>query len=231
LFTAGAFYKEMENQVMDYEIKILDPKLYDLPSGYKNKSLQKPINNQWLGFIKGVELDWQTHFSYLRKPFSGIVLNANLTLMQSETRYPFYSFETVNVVDGNGKPIPPYKMTIGKHDSRLSKITGMPDVVGNIVLGYEIGGFSGRVSTYYQSATLIHAQQTNITLDAAKASLLRFDLQLSQTIKKVKGLSFYLNINNLTNNPDKVVLSHSQNKIISEERYGTSGDIGCRYKF
>jgi outer membrane receptor protein involved in Fe transport len=225
LFTAGAFYKKMEDQVLDYTITIIDPEEYNLPPAYKNKTMEQPVNNRWPGYITGIELDWQTQFSFLPKPFNGITLNANLTMMKSETRYPFYSFEATMIPD------PPYKIYEGKHDSRVNKVTGMPDRVANLALGYELGGFSGRISAYYQSATITTAQASNKSIDEDKDAILRMDLQLSQKIRKMKGLTFYLNINNLTNSPDRSILTYHHDRVTSEERYGFSCDVGVRYQF
>lgn len=225
LLTVGVFYKKMEDQIMNYTVRIIDPEEYGLGESFKDKLYTKPINNQWPGYVRGLEVEWQTQFSYLPVPFDGIVLNSNVTFMQSETRYPFFSFETVTIDEY------PYRVTQGKHDSRLNTIIGMPDMTANVALGYEKGGFSGRVSAYYQSSTITQAQASDISTDEDKAELMRLDLQLSQKIKKVKGLTFYLNVNNLTNNPDMRVLTHYPERISRQEQYGVSGDIGIRYKF
>ena len=77
---------------MYYQVTVIDPAIYGLTAPYKNKQYGFWINNKWPGYVQGIEIDWQTQFSYLPKPFNGIILNANVTFMQSETRYPFYSF-------------------------------------------------------------------------------------------------------------------------------------------
>jgi len=56
-------------------------------------------------------------------------------------------------------------------------------------------------------------------------------MQLSQKLKKVPGLVFYLNINNMTNNTDRRIMTYHPEKIVREEVDGVSGDIGVRYKF
>jgi TonB-dependent receptor len=225
LFTVGAFYKKLTNQVLNYTVRIIDPEDFDLPPIYKNKNYTSPQNNQWPGYVKGLEFDWQTHFSYLPKPFNGILLNMNLTYMQSETRYPFYSFKTIYIDE------PPYKISEGKQDSRVNKVIGMPDLIANVALGYELGGFAGRISAYYQGSTITTAQASNKSLDVNKDALLRLDMQLSQKFKKVPGLILYLNINNITNNPDRRILTYYPDKLVRQEMYGVSGDIGIRYKF
>ena len=105
----------------------------------------------------------------------------------------------------------------------------MPDLVGNISLGYELGGFSGRISAYYQGPTITTAQAANKTIDQDRDKLLRLDLQLSQKIRK--GIIVYLNVSNLTNNPDRLVLTYYTDHVTKDERYGVSGDIGVRLKF
>jgi len=204
---------------------MLAPTNYGFDTVFYNKNFTFPQNNKWPGYVMGLEVDWQTHFSFLPKPFNGIVLNINMAYMQSETRYPFYSFERIMIDE------PPWAISVGQDDSRVNKVIGMPDMTGNIALGYELGGFAGRISAYYQSSTITVAQASQKTLDVDKAELLRLDMQLSQKFKKVPGLIIYLNINNLTNNPDAQYLTFHPERLIRDERYGTSGDIGLRYKF
>ena len=226
LFTIGAFYKKLTDQVLNYERTIIDAEgEYGLDRIYEGKQFIQPINNKWPGYVKGLEVDWQAQFSFLPKPFNGILLNMNLTYMQSETRYPFYSFYKEYLDE------PPYVRNIGQHDSRVNTIIGMPDMIANVALGYELGGFSGRISAYYQGRTITTAQANNKSLDQDKDALLRLDMQLSQKLKKVPGLAFYLNINNMTNNADRMIMTYYPDKISREEVYGVSGDIGVRYKF
>ncbi len=225
LFTAGLFYKELEDQVFQYNIHIIKPADYGLAAPYANKIYSIWINNKWPGYIKGLELDWQTQFSYLPGLLKGIILNANLTFMQSNTKYPFYSFNTISL------PKPPFRKSIGVDSLRADKITGMPDMVGNISLGYEIGGFSGRISAYYQSNTLTGVTAQKKSIDLSNGEYLRLDLQLSYKLKKIPGLMVYFNAENLTNYPDMKFETYYPNKTQYEEKYGISADIGVRYKF
>ncbi len=226
LFTIGAFYKKLTDQVLNYERTIINAEEeYGLDRIYEGKQYIQPLNNRWPGYVQGLEVDWQTQFSFLPKPFNGILLNMNLTYMQSETRYPFYSFYKEYLDE------PPYVRNIGKHDSRVNTIIGMPDMIANVSLGYELGGFSGRISAYYQGKTITTAQANNKSLDQDNDALMRLDMQLSQKLKKVPGLVFYVNINNMTNNTDRRIMTYYPDKIAREEVYGVSGDIGVRYKF
>ncbi len=226
LFTIGAFYKKLTNQVLNYQRTIIDAEEeYGLDPVYEGKEYIQPVNNEWPGYVQGLEVDWQTHFSFLPKPFNGILLNMNLTYMQSETRYPFYSFYKEYL------DVPPYVINVGQHDRRVNTVIGMPEMIANVALGYELGGFSGRISAYYQDRTITTAQASNKSEDQDKDALLRLDMQLSQKLKKVPGLIFYLNINNMTNNTDRRIMTYHPEKLAREEVYGVSGDIGVRYKF
>jgi len=227
LFTAGLFYKKLENQILSNAVTIIDPKIYGLNDAFKNKLMVFPENNQWPGYVKGIELDWQTQLSYLPKPFNGIILNTNVTYMLSETRYPIYDFRWVY----NLPNVLPYKIQEGQLSSRTTVIQGTPKWIYNLSLGYEVGGFSGRVSWYYQPLSLMVPDRVAPTLDQALYGFSKLDAQFSYKIKKIEGLMFYLNLNNLTNTADKVVNNNYRDLVTSEERYGSSGDIGVRYKF
>lgn len=224
LFTLGAFYKKLTDQVLNYEIVIINPEDYGLSPSYQGKSILQPVNNKWPGFIKGLEVEWQTHFWYLPGFLNGFVLNANLTLMDSETRYPFFSFQRVWVGP------PKYYEAVGVDSSRINKVIGMPSSIANLTLGYEKGGFSSRLSMYYQGPTIQDAQRQNKALDVSTDDLVRFDVQISQKAF-FEGLTFYLNINNLTNWPDRQYLTYFPQFLAHQENYGWTADIGLRYRF
>ncbi|NOY61119.1 MAG: TonB-dependent receptor [Calditrichaeota bacterium] len=223
LFTIGGFYKKFENQIFTYQANMLNPADFGLPHYYKYKELIMPINNKWPGYIKGIEIDWQTHFWYLPSPLNGLILNVNYTYMRSETKYPFFNLKTVVISK------PPYVVTTGNDSSRVNKITGMPDNIGNVSLGYERGGFSGRVSLYYQGFTITNAQNRIKSLDRNQDRLVRWDIQLSQKI--IGGLKFFLDLNNITDWPDRTYLTYHPAFRTRQENYGWTGDVGLRYMF
>ncbi len=224
LFNVSLFYKKITDQVINYQITITDPEALGLPDAYLGKSYTAPINNKWPGFVKGIELDWQTHFWYLPGFLNGLLLNLNATFMDSETRYPFFVAERIRIPD------PPYVTQVGKDSSRVNTIIGMPKMIANATIGYEKGGFSGRFSVYYQGNTIQNAQANVKSLDVSTDGLLRFDIQLSQKLF-VKGLTFYWNMNNLTNWPDAQSLTFYPQFLSHQENYGWTMDIGARYQF
>lgn len=224
LFTIGGFYKKFENQVFEYNVTMFNPEEYGFnPKVYQNKALSLQINNKWEGYINGIELDWQTNFWYLPDPFDGIVLNLNYTYMDSETRYPYFYYQTRSLDEA------PWFETTVSDSSRKNKISGMPDNIFNLSLGYEKGGFSGRISLYYQGFTIVNAATKIRSLDQNRDKLVRWDLQLSQEI--IEDLRLYVNVNNLTDWPDQAYLTNHTNFHTSEETYGWTSDIGLRYEF
>jgi len=225
LFTAGAFYKKIQGQEFYYYAPVQDPKKY-LPLSIKpGNYVNFFINNQWPGHIKGLELSWQTNFSYLPKPFNGFSLDVNATMMASDTKYPFYYSKTIVI------KAPPFRTTVGVDSSRVSPVIGMPYLVGNVNLSYEIGGFSARISGYYQGNTYNSIDYIKPSLDTDKSPLFRVDFKANYKFKQINGMSMSFDIANLTNMMDQVVLTNTPYKPISQERYGSSIDLGIRYVF
>ncbi len=223
LFTAGGFYKKFEDQIFSYSVVMVDPGEFGFGNEFKNRELTQQINNKWSGDIRGVEFDWQTHFWYLPSPLNGIVLNVNYTHMNSTTTYPFFHFENIFL------PEPPWVTTVSADSFRVNKITGMPDDILNVSLGYEREGFSGRVSMYYQGFTITNAENRIKSIDRNQDTVFRWDVQLSQ--KVFSGFQVYLNLNNLTDWPDRAYLTFFDDFRTRQENYGWTGDLGFRYNF
>ena len=223
LFDVSLFYKKITDQVLNRAIIITDPKELGLPDAYLGKSFTEPINNKWPGFVKGLELSWQTHFWYLPGFLDGLLLNLNVTFMDSETKYPFFIAQRIRI------PEPPYVKQVGKDSSRVNTIIGMPKMIGNATIGYEKDGFSGRFSVYFQGHTIQNAQANVKSLDVSTDDLLRFDIQLSQKLFK-ENLIIYWNMNNLTNWPDAQSLTYYPQFLAHQENYGWTSEIGVRYK-
>ena len=223
LFTFGLFYKILVDITFSQAVAVnrnkITGELYgNLPASYENYILTKPTNFSEPGYVKGMEADWQTQFSFLPFPFNGIVLNANLTLMDSKINYPATFSKKAKF---NGKPFAYTVDTV-----REDRIIGMPNVVGNLAIGYDLKGFSGRISAYYQGSTTYSVRALDRSTDQERVALLRFDLSLAQRISK--AISAYFNIANITNAADKIVLKYYPDKVVSAEKYGFACDIGLR---
>ena len=95
--------------------------------------------------------------------------------MFSQTEFP-YSY-----IDGY-EPTPPFRPRV-VDTVRQERMPGQVDYVGNISLGYEKGGFSGRVSLIVQGPSL-QTIGTRSELDGYNGSFARWDLILRQKIKE-----------------------------------------------
>jgi hypothetical protein len=213
MFTIGLFNKQIEN--IDYYRTSRIQEAGDYYGFY----LTEPVNSIGTSIVKGFELELQTNFRYLPRPFDGLVLYANYSRMFSQTEFP-YSY-----IDGY-EPLPPFRPRV-VDTVRLGRMPGQVDYVGNISLGYEKGGFSGRVSLILQGPSLQFIG-TRAELDDFNGSFARWDLILRQKIGKY--FSVYFNLNNFTNYSESAYLG-SIRYPTREELYGWTADLGVRYVF
>ncbi len=227
LFTLGGFYKELEK--IDYTItkRIINKDL--VTNGY---DLTMPINAERTSTIKGIEFDLQTNLKFLPSPFDGIVLSANYTLINSLTYFPYVLIKT--------EPVFPYATTV-IDTFRAGPMPGQVDDVINLSIGYEKKGFSLRLSMVYQSYSLAVSEDANVgslahsvgineDLDNYTEASIRWDLSVKQKINK--NFSVYLNVNNISNTPEKTYLAGSVEKLYTRNIvYGTTADLGLSYRF
>jgi outer membrane receptor protein involved in Fe transport len=103
-----------------------------------------------------------------------------------------------------------------------------PKLYANAALGYDIAGFSWRISMFYQDR-FTKSYSTNGTTDQVVDSFTKFDLALKQQITPI--ISLILNFNNLTNRKDE---TSSVNNLrlwdipLTAELYGRTMDFGVR---
>jgi TonB-dependent receptor len=214
LFTVGGFYKQLQN--IDYN------RVYtvDVPGDqFIGFQVTSPVNAQGTTSISGVEVDMQVNFRTLPSPFNYFLLNANVTWLRSETLYP-------SVSAAQRSPEPPFGTTqvFGFREGRAPR---QANIISNVALGYEKGGFSGRISMVYQGDTFATLGQTS-ALDSFTEGNTRLDLSIRQKINP--KLSVYANWNNFTNAPEESFLG-DRSRPTSEDYYGFTADLGVQYKF
>ncbi len=229
LFTVGGFYKELENIDFIGTITVTDPD--DRFSGF---TLTEPRNTQNTSTVRGVEFDFQANMRPLGGWLGGLILGANLTLAESETFYPLFQVESVFVGP------PRFFETIVLDTVRSGSIVGQADLIANLTLGYEKGGFSGRVSMIYQSDALspgnpgIGSSETGVgqipEKDFFDQGFYRFDMALKQRLDKAGKWTVMLNLNNFTNTPERAFLGIAD-RLRDEEFYGMTVDLGLQIKF
>lgn len=232
LFTLGAFHKVIDGFIYERNAKLLkgtnmDPANFGLPTSYSGYTISYPLNNPETAYINGFETELQTNFHWLPAPFNGIVLSGNFTLMDSKAKYQ----ETLFVRTANpdfGKPGEP-RIIFTNHDTAyVDRMLFQAKYLANVSLGYDLKGFSARISYSYTDNILTKEQRRIDGSDReAKLAFSKWDIQVKQKI--TERLSVYFNVANLFNEPD------AGNRLITGyynymEYYGTTVNFGVRFK-
>jgi hypothetical protein len=99
--------------------------------------------------------------------------------------------------------------------------------IANFSLGYDQGGFSGRISMLLQGESLSGVGSIP-ELDRFTGTYARWDLSLKQTI--TRGASIYFNANNFNDRPDEA-FQVIEGFPTARELYGWTLDLGLRYRY
>lgn len=215
LISLSGFYKQLRN--IDYErvfTRILPPD--DQYVGYE---ISTPDNSGQPTTIMGMEFDLQANLRFLPKPLNGIILSANATILDSETFYPFIPAPLRSSE-------PPFTPTVLLDEFRPGRAPRQANFISNISIGYEVGGFSGRVSMVYQGDTSSEIGPVP-ALDSYTGRNTRFDLALRQKVSK--KLRVYFNWNNFTNAAELSFLGDTS-RPTSEVYFGFTADLGLQFR-
>ena len=231
-FTVGGFYKKIKNFIYTRSAYLLegtvtDPANFGLASSLVGSGITYSLNSPYDATIKGIEVDVQTQLRRLPGLLKGIVLGANITLMDSKMGY----FETTksrvknpNYVVGSGdKPFLPVNRDTVYYDRLLKQ----PSFLANFSLGYDYKGFSGRLSYTHQGNILVAEQHRADGADVESTrAFSKWDLQLKQRINK--QLYVYASASNIFNWSDSKERNVTRYPS-SVEVYGSSFYIGMKY--
>ncbi len=186
-------------------------------------------NHQHETYVRGLEIEWQTSFWYLPKPFSYFTLTANYSYINNQAVYPDSRVfvEQVGVTD-RGRPI----FQKFRSDSIFTgPMINQPSHLANISLGFSYKTFDIWFSYQYMGETLINrAVQTEF--DRYKTAFYRFGLQAKYElpIKRFQGLELLFNVANLNNIVEEEYF-RGDTRPASLEAYGWTADFGVRYMF
>ena len=212
LFSVGGFYKTLDN--------VSYVRTSYIRSGtYNGFQLIQPVNADDPSTVYGGELEVQANLTLLPKPFDGLIISGNIAVMKSKTLYP--RFQVANQII----PKPPFLVISVVDTIREAPMPGQADKMGNLTLGYERGGFSGRLSFVFQGKSLAVVGSRAET-DGYTDAYYRWDAAVQQ--KLTTNISLFANVNNLTAVADK---SSNQRYLTSEQFYGWGAELGIRYKF
>ncbi len=230
LFTVGLFRKNIDDVSYRVDWKItegeeeaarlgLDPNIYQLDEDFRFSSGKGtiPLNLTETTLVNGVEFDLQTNFFFLPGLWQNFVINANFTYIISESQL----FSSESVLD------PDTWVSTTVTSLRSGPMPQQPDYIVNFTLGYDIGGFSGRVSMFSQGRTLNGVGKL-APFDRYVDPFTRLDISLKYALND--HLSFLFNGTNLLNEPDTHFQSDTP-KYRLLEYYGSMYDFGIQYIF
>ncbi len=212
LFTIDAFYKIIANQMYTTSIYYANRAQYaayaPIPDSlflsqrfgftvplYQQISLS--LNNPSLGYVRGVEVDWQTNFWYLPGPLSALVLDVNYTKSGSNTAYNILTLENTQVRDPN----PPHHIInvfTTKDTVYVGRLIQQANDVVNVALGVDYKGFSGRIS-FSMTGNLLNSVGNRPEATSFTGNIYRWDFTLKQDLP-FNGLSVAFNGVNIFHN-------------------------------
>ncbi len=233
LFTVGYFYKELDGVIANVTHFIESDEMANslgLPTSldpdwtsFADRRVRRPENID-KSTVEGFEIEIQTNLSYLPWPFKGLVINANYTRIFSETSYGL--FETKTEIDITQRP--PKVVTTYETSLRSGRVPGQADYLANISVGYDIMGFSARVTFSYQGESLasIGTQEEH---DLWRGEFTRWSFSLRQRLGE--NISLFFNGVNLSNQNDLTYRALDYPRPSSLNYYGATYDLGIGYEF
>ena len=232
LLTLSGFYKEINDLIFSSRYNIAPSQFLDPPPGsnipdsWTSSSptiYSYPMNNKSPGYVRGVELEWQTHFWYLPGVLKGLVLNVNYTRSGSNVDIHYFVFR-----DSIIRPVPRIVKKIPVDTSSASRVQGQPANILNVTLGYDFEGFSARLSYLFQSDRVAGINATDPSLSSLNRPYERWDLTLQQSLFDW-GVQVYANFANINARPDEAELDYQYYHPTFLEYYGFTMDIGFRF--
>ncbi|GLR18765.1 TonB-dependent receptor [Portibacter lacus] len=246
LFTVNAFYKEVTGFIftMNNYFPLRNDRIINAPStfldGLPGEELYpydelEPVartniafNNLEKSSYKGIEVSWQTNFWYLSNFLKGFVLDVNATFLTSSTHYPYFDEAVVGVDSSGFFP----KDIIGfEYKTREGRFADQPNKIVNVILGYDIKGFSSRLSFRYQERSITGIDTRLALSESYYDDFVLVDLSLKQNI--TERLSIYANATNILNHIDDYFVEYIDQDPLptSSEQYGRRIQFGLRYNY
>jgi TonB-dependent receptor len=241
LITVGGFYKTLKEVFYMQETvlkNIPDTSIVaefplDTYGSLANGQTDYYINSPYEATVKGLEVEWQSNFSWLRGAWGGLVLNANYTRVWSDTKYNLHRVLFV-IPEGGWLPEPVESDTFFNNS-----LLHQADDIANVSVGYDFKGFSARLSFRFQGnvlSTINSLPQLNEYTD----DVYKFDFAMKQKIPfKFGDLEVFFNAINFTNVPysrfvDYPVQSGGVTSIQRKTTYkrytGQQFQLGLRFK-
>lgn len=249
LLTVNFFYKELTDvmyntniyygNLSDYagNINIPDSAFMKDRFNYNTRPqdlVQTSLNNPNTGYIRGIEIGWQTNFWYLPQPLNSLVLDVNYTKSGSNINYNIIRNVPERIIDPNtGRPKNIYNTVDTVYSGRL--IQHAEDVV-NVALGVDYKGFSGRIS-FNMRGNVLNSVGTRPEESSYTGNIYRWDFTIRQRLP-FEGLSVSLNGVNIFHNGVKSYRNYRVNtdapiteNLVSVYYPPTIYQLSLRYSF
>jgi hypothetical protein len=205
------------------------------PFGGSSYAVTVPYNSSKPTRVWGFEFEHQANLNFLPGYWSNIVLSYNASIVRSETSLLSTVTDTTFKRTPTGFPPPDDYILLPYYSTRVvevnQKMEGQPEFYGNIAIGYDIAGFSARLSLFYQGE-FNRSFSADGRTDRITNSFSRLDLTVKQKI--TDHISVLLSFSNLTDTAEKTTIANRvENWRLPDtnERYGITGDIGVRVEF
>ena len=229
-FSVDGFYKDIKDLIFYANYKLgkgmTAPAELNIPISWQSQTPQIStyMNNPNHSKYSGFELNWQTRFWYLPSYLQGLVLDINYTHIYSVMDLQYDSLVTVQ------KDKYHTQSWYVKRSVR-TRMPNQPSNVMNVTLGYDLSGFSLRLSYLYQNNKLTGIGYAGGNPDTRLSTYTgpyeRWDLSLSQKVGD--KLQFYLDMNNINERPDRTYTGSDLINPSYYEYYGFTMDLGFRY--
>jgi TonB-dependent receptor len=198
------------------------------PFGPVSYYLTYPYTSPQSTHVWGFEIEQQTNMNFLPWLFKNFVLSYNVSVVRSETY--IRSFQWAEHIDTGYVRNQPIinKTYYANYIDLKQKLEGQPELFGNVALGYDIGGFSARVSLFFQSE-YTQTYSTDGTADIIVNKLSRWDLALKQQI--TSAIAVMLNVNNFTNVEENTSIRDRNtgwDLLYTSNNYGITADLGVQ---
>ena len=248
LLTLSAYYKNIQNMYHLANFILVEGPLTNngqnyldengirwknpFPSNSQSYYISYPYSSTKPTRVWGFEVEHQANLGFLPGALKYLVLSYNLSVVRSETYIKSYANNDSIWTLTNFRGV--IDSTLGLAPTYFDvkqKLEGQPELYGNVGLGYDIGGFSVRLSLFYQSeyTTAYSADGRN---DIVTSSVTRLDLSLKQQI--TDNFAVLVNVNNLTNTDEETSYKNRAtgwNLLYTRTNYGLTADAALRYTF
>ncbi|HCA80371.1 MAG TPA: TonB-dependent receptor [Bacteroidetes bacterium] len=240
LFSVSAFYKDVKNMyhtITSVQLAgqaVLDslgiPWKHPFPDNNTAYNLTFPYNSTRPTRVWGFEVEHQTDFKFLPGFLKNIVFGYNFSFVRSET---WSATSRVDTYKDSTFLFGRWIYTTRSKNvlfEKKQKLEDQPEFFGNASLGYDLGGFSFRVSVFHQGS-FNSSFSANQRTDGVQNAYTKWDVTLKQSI--TDHISVTLNLNNITNSVES---SSVANRIVtsfgllenSSNKYGMTADFGLR---